>query len=42
MEPFVRDGVITAIEAGYEPEKYEQDLTDCPSCGHQALVMGAY
>jgi len=41
MEPAVRNGVITAIEAGYEPEKYEQDLIDCPACGHLALATGA-
>ena len=41
MESAVRDGVIKAIEAGYEPQKYEQDLIDCPACGHTALATGA-
>lgn len=36
-----RDGVLHAIEAGYDPEKYEEQIIECPACKSPALASGA-
>jgi len=41
LDADARDGVIHAIEAGYDPEKYEEHIIECPSCGSPALASGA-
>jgi hypothetical protein len=35
-----KKAVLTAIEESYSPEKYEEQLVDCPACGTTALVRG--
>lgn len=37
-----RKAILTAIVEGYAPEKYEQDLYECPACGTMALVHGSH
>jgi hypothetical protein len=37
-----RKAILTSIVEGYAPEKYEQDLYDCPACGTPALVHGSH
>jgi hypothetical protein len=41
----VRNGVVHAghlTSEAQDPEKYEQDLYDCPACGTMALVHGSH
>jgi hypothetical protein len=42
MEGSAKEAALAAIEGSYNVEKYEQSLTDCPSCGQQALTDGSY
>ena len=37
-----RKAILTSIVEGYAPEKYEQNLYDCPACGTIALVHGSH
>lgn len=37
----VRPAVLRAFEAGYSPEKYEQQLVDCPTCSTLGLASGS-
>ena len=41
LDEEARGAVLHAIEAGYDPTKYEEDLVACPACGTDALVSGA-
>ncbi len=41
LDADTRDGVIHAIEAGYDPEKYEEQIIECPACRSSALASGA-
>lgn len=41
LDADARDGVIHAIEAGYDPEKYEEQIIECPACKSPALASGA-
>ena len=36
-----RTAMLRVVEAGYNPEKYDEQLIDCPACGTQALVFGS-
>jgi flagellar hook-basal body complex protein FliE len=42
MESSVRDAVLAGIEDSYNPEKYEEDLVECPACERQAMTRGSY
>jgi hypothetical protein len=33
--------MLHVIESGYAPEKYDQQLLDCPACNTPALVSGS-
>jgi hypothetical protein len=35
-----KKAVLIAIEESYSPEKYEEQLIECPACGTTALVVG--
>jgi hypothetical protein len=37
----VRPAVLRALEASYAPEKYEQQLVDCPACSTLGLASGS-
>src|SRR5438309_2029939 len=36
-----REAMLRVIEAGYAPEKYDEQLLDCPACDTPALVLGS-
>jgi hypothetical protein len=36
-----KQGMLRVIEAGYAPEKYDEQLLDCPACGTPALAFGS-
>src|SRR6266540_1891599 len=36
-----RQAMFRVIEAGYKPEKYDEQLLDCPACDTPALVVGS-
>jgi hypothetical protein len=40
MDDGVRKAVLKAVQETYTPDRYEQNLIDCPSCGYAALVSG--
>jgi hypothetical protein len=35
-----KEAMLRVIEASYAPEKYEEQLLDCPACSTRALVFG--
>lgn len=37
-----RQGIIKSVEGGYSPEKYEDELAECPACGNQGMLSGTY
>jgi hypothetical protein len=37
-----KQGAFRAIEAGYDPEKYEEQIVDCPACESPALASGTF
>lgn len=41
LDEKARAAIQGAIEAGYTPEKYEEDIATCPACHGSALVAGA-
>lgn len=41
VEKSVRPAVIKAIEAGYTPQTYDEQLVDCPACSSAAFVSGS-
>lgn len=42
MDSAVREAVLSSIEEGYDPTKYEEELVGCPACARRALVQGSY
>jgi hypothetical protein len=36
-----RQAMLRVIEAGYAPEKYDEQLLECPACGTPALAFGS-
>lgn len=40
LDEDARGGVIHAIEVGYDPEKYEEEIVECPACTSPALTSG--
>jgi hypothetical protein len=33
--------LITSVEIAYDPVRYEQQLADCPACGHRGMLSGS-
>jgi hypothetical protein len=41
LDDATRRAMLRVIEAGYAPEKYDEQLLDCPACDTPALVFGS-
>ena len=41
LDEATRQAMLRVIEAGYAPEKYDEQLLDCPACGTPALTFGS-
>lgn len=41
LDSATREAMLRVIEGGYAPEKYDEQLLDCPACGTPALVFGS-
>jgi hypothetical protein len=40
QDPQTRERLLTTIEAGYRPRKFDEQLVKCPVCSRMALVSG--
>jgi len=41
LDDATRAAMLRVIESGYAPEKYDEQLLDCPACSTPALVSGS-
>jgi hypothetical protein len=41
LDDATRQAILSVVEAGYRPEKYDEQLLDCPACDTPALVYGS-
>lgn len=41
LDSATREAMLRVIEGGYAPEKYDEQLLDCPACSTPALVFGS-
>jgi hypothetical protein len=41
LDDATREAMLRVIESGYAPEKYDEQLLDCPACSSPALVSGS-
>jgi len=42
MDEYTKKAVIKAIEESYRLIMYEEELTECPACGHLGILRGDY
>lgn len=41
LDDATKQAVLGVVVAGYRPEKYDEQLLDCPACGTEALAYGS-
>lgn len=41
LDPEQARGIISSVESAYHPTQYEEQLAECPACGHQGLLAGS-
>jgi hypothetical protein len=41
LDDATKTAMLGLVEAGYRPEKYDEQLLECPACGTPALVYGS-
>lgn len=41
LDDATREAMLRVIEAGYAPERYDEQFLDCPACGTPALAFGS-
>lgn len=41
LDEATRQAMLRVVAAGYAPEKYDEQLHECPACGTEALVLGS-
>ena len=42
MDEYIKKKVIETIEHSYMLAKYEEELVECPACGHLGVLRGSY